>query len=76
VIVMTQHARERAEEMHVSEDCIGEILAEPDVDYPQRDRGPGRRIAQRGDLAVAYVREPSGHRVLTVLLRKVEQWQR
>lgn len=76
MVTMTAHAEHRAAEMGVELDCIEQILRDADVDYPQSDRGEGHRLAQLGDLAVAYVATDKGPVVVTVLLRKVEQWAR
>lgn len=71
---LVQHARERAEEMGVSETQIYETLLHPETDYPSHPKynGPGeaRRVATRNSLAVVY--ETTKKQVITVLWNRNE----
>ena len=72
-VAVSDHARERAVELGFSLDDLLWCVARPEQSYPCAGvEGRGRRINQRGDLAVV-VDEPS-HRVVTVLLRTPELW--
>lgn len=71
---LTRHARERMTEMGVEEVEVYRVLVDPEVEYDQPRYGPTRRMAQRGDLAVAY--DSRNGAVITVLWRRVEDWDR
>jgi hypothetical protein len=77
--IFTTHARLRMAEMGVSGRMVKRILRSPEVDYEQGDRDGGR-VAQRGNLAVAYVLDSSRGAerplVLTVLYRTADPYPR
>lgn len=70
----THHARKRMREMALTEKDVVLALIDPEVDYVSSDYGEHRRMAQRGDLAVAY--DEKDEKIITVLWRKTEEWTR
>lgn len=71
------HACQRGRQMRLTPEEILQVVLDPEVDYEDhqaRGRGKNARVAQRGDLAVPYDAET--HRVITVLYRRADQWDR
>jgi hypothetical protein len=74
---ITHHARQRAEQMHVSIEDVILVLTDPHVTYEQPERGEGHMIYQRGNLAVAVLLRPDGSpAALSVLHRTQERYER
>lgn len=73
-ITLSPHAIARAREMGLSFADITEVVRDPEVTYDQSHRGPGRVVAKRGDLSVVYCSDNGV--VITVLLNRLEQWDR
>ncbi len=66
------HARTAARHRQVARRDILTVVADPEVTYTAYDYGPGRRVFQRGDLAVVTV--PEKKVIVTILWRQQAQW--
>lgn len=67
--VLSDHAKQRRKQMHVTEHQIEQAIADPDTTYPgPSGHPPGRTCYQRGPIVVVV----DEIRVVTVLWHRLE----
>jgi hypothetical protein len=67
----TLHAKQRLKEMKLTQKQVLEVVNDPEVDYvaDEDQHGEGARIAQKGELGVAY--NQNTNKIITVIYRRV-----
>lgn len=76
-VLIRHHAQKRANEMGVSDEDVRACVLDPEVSYPShKSYGENNWVAQRGEIAVAYVIELGIYVVKSVLIRTTEQYAR